>query len=200
MEARLLPDSAPTPGCLGNMSMILSLLLWWISSEIFSRFRRALEYLAFVSFMADCKSVTFCFWCCSFMSSCCFTSKYGLEVRVIFEWVKIIQLEISGILFTSNELFANYYKPLANCTWNFDRLVVAFSYPAFWMDLLNFFSSCFNFFSQFAHLVVASWCRSSLSRFSFSASITWRHKHWLKWFYRNIGRPFPSSRELFSIR
>lgn len=119
MEARLLPDSAPTPGCLGNMSMILSLLLWWISSEIFSRFRRALEYLAFVSFMADCKSVTFCFWCCSFMSSCCFTSKYGLEVRVIFEWVKIIQLKISGILFSSNELFANYYKPLANCTWKF---------------------------------------------------------------------------------
>lgn len=179
MEARLLPDSAPTPGCLGNMSMILSLLLWWISSEIFSRFRRALEYLAFVSFMADCKSVTFCFWCCSFMSSCCFTSKYGLEVRVIFEWVKIIQLKFLEYYFHPMKCLLTITNPLQIVLENFDRLVVAFSYPAFWMDLLNFFSSCFNFFSQFAHLVVASWCRSSLSRFSFSASITWRHKHWL---------------------
>lgn len=179
MEARLLPDSAPTPGCLGNMSMILSLLLWWISSEIFSRFRSALEYLAFVSFMADCKSVTFCFWCCSFMSSCCFTSKYGLEVRVISNELKLYNSKFLEFYFHPMNCLLTITNPLQIVLENFDRLVVAFSYPAFWIDLLNFFSSCFNFFSQFAHLVVASWCRSSLSRFSFSASITWRHKHWL---------------------
>ena len=57
---------------------------------------------------------------------------------------------------------------------NTAALLIYITHPAFFMDLLNFFSSSFSFFSHLAHCDVTIWCFSSLLRFSSSASLTFK--------------------------